>query len=189
MKTIIGIDPGKSGGIAVCKGGLIVDFQKYPDTLGELVDLVKKIDDDWSDFGKPIAYLEHVHAFPTDARSAAFKFGTNYGLWQGVLLGLEIEYKTVAPQVWMKPLGLPKDKQNRKRRLKTLAQNVIDKQNVPMDKKRVTLNTSDAIIISMYGYLKETVEDMSLDKKLEVFSIFKQKEENNGSWKGKHYKL
>ena len=181
MKTIIGIDPGKSGGIAVCKGGLIVDFQKYPDTLGELVDLVKKIDDDWSDFGKPIAYLEHVHAFPTDARSAAFKFGTNYGLWQGVLLGLEIEYKTVAPQVWMKPLGLPKDKQNRKHKLKTLAQNVIDKQNVPMDKKRVTLNTSDAIIISMYGYLKETVEDMSLDKKLEVFSIFKQKEENNGS--------
>ena len=49
------------------------------------------------------------------------------------------------------------------------------------NKKRVTLNTSDAIIISMYGYLKETVENMTLDKKLEVFSIFKQKEENNGS--------
>ena len=186
MKTILGIDPGKSGGISVCKGGLIVDFQKYPNTLGELVDIVKKIDDDWSDFGKPLAYLEHVHAFPTDARSAAFKFGTNYGLWQGVLLGLEIEYKTVAPQVWMKPLGLPKNKQERKRRLKELAQNVIDKQTyesvpTPVNNKRVTLNTADAIIISMYGYLKETVENMSLDKKLEVFSIFKQKKENNGS--------
>jgi hypothetical protein len=98
-----------------------------------------------------------------------------------VLLGLEIEYKTVAPQVWMKPLGLPKDKQNRKHRLKTLAQNVIDKQNVPMDKKRVTLNTSDAILISMYGFLKETVGDMSLDKKLEVFAIFEQKEKINAN--------
>jgi hypothetical protein len=181
MKTIIGIDPGKSGGIAVCKDGLIVNFQKYPKTLGEIVDIVKKIDDDWSESGKPLAYIEHVHAFPTDARSAAFKFGTNYGLWQGLLLGFQIEYKTVAPQVWMKPLGLPKDKQNRKHRLKTLAQNVIDKQNVPMDKKRVTLNTSDAILISMYGFLKETVGDMSLDKKLEVFAIFEQKEKINAN--------
>tara|TARA_R100001082_G_scaffold44069_1_gene23363 strand:+ start:1801 stop:2352 length:552 start_codon:yes stop_codon:yes gene_type:complete len=178
-QTIIGIDPGKSGGVAVCKDGLIVDFQKYPKTLGEIVDIVKKIDDDWSESGKPLAYIEQVHAFPTDARSAAFKFGTNYGLWQGVLLGLQIEYKTVAPQVWMKPLGLPKDKKERKNKIKALAQNVIDKQNVPMDKKRVTLNTSDAIIISMYGYLKEKVNNMSLDKKLDVFAMFKQKEKNS----------
>ena len=59
----------------------------------------------------------------------------------------------------MKPLGLPKDKQNRKHRLKTLAQNIIDEQKVPMEnKKRVTLNTSDAIMISMHGYLKEKEE-------------------------------
>ena len=50
-----------------------------------------------------------------------------------------------------------------------------------MDKKRVTLNTSDAILISMYGFLKETVGDMSLDKKLEVFAIFQQKEKVNAN--------
>tara|TARA_R110000824_G_scaffold102139_2_gene242395 strand:- start:9004 stop:9555 length:552 start_codon:yes stop_codon:yes gene_type:complete len=183
MITILGIDPGKSGGISVCKDGLIVDFQKYPKTVGELRNIVNKIYNDWSDFGKPIAYLEQVHAFPTDGRSSAFKFGTNYGLWQGLLLGFQIECKLVAPQVWMKPLGLPKDKQNRKHRLRTLAQNVIDKQEVPtkVNSKRVTLNTADAIIISMYGYLKETIEDMSLDKKLEVFAIFEQKEENSAN--------
>jgi len=179
-KTILGIDPGKSGGIAVCKRGLIVEFHKYPKTIRDAYYILYEICNNWS--GSQIAYLEQVHAFPTDARSSAFKFGVNYGIWQGLLEGFQIECKLVAPQLWMKPLGLPKDKQNRKHRLKTLAQNVIDKQNVPMEnKKRVTLNTSDAIIISMYGYLKETVEDMSLDKKLDVFAMFKQKEENNAN--------
>ena len=178
-KTILGIDPGKSGGISVCKRGLIVEFHKYPKTIREVYYILHEITNNWS--GQIIAYLEQVHAFPTDARSSAFKFGTNYGIWQGLLEGFQIECKFVAPQVWMKPLGLPKDKKERKNKIKALAQNVIDKQNVPMDKKRVTLNTSDAILISMYGFLKETVGDMSLDKKLEVFAIFEQKEKINAN--------
>tara|TARA_R110000824_G_scaffold11843_3_gene52113 strand:- start:1679 stop:2212 length:534 start_codon:yes stop_codon:yes gene_type:complete len=174
QKVIIGIDPGKGGGIAVTAGGKVIEFHKYPATMNDLYYIVDEILRDWN--SKPIAYLEQVHAFPTDGRSSAFKFGTNYGLWQGLLLGFQIECKFVAPQVWMKPLGLPKDKKERKNRIKALAQNVIDKQNVPLENKRVTLHTSDAILISMYGFLKETVGDMSLDKKLEVYKIFKEKE-------------
>ena len=176
-KTILGVDPGKSGGISVCKRGLIVEFHKYPKTIRDLYYILHEITNNWS--GQIIAYLEQVHAFPTDARSSAFKFGVNYGIWQGLLEGFQIECKFVAPQVWMKPLGLPKDKKERKNKIKALAQNVIDKQNVPMDKKRVTLNTSDAILISMYGFLKERVGDMSLDKKLEFFATIQQKEEIN----------
>ena len=36
-KTIIGIDPGKSGGIAVCLNGIILDFKKYPEILTEMI--------------------------------------------------------------------------------------------------------------------------------------------------------
>ena len=111
-KTILGIDPGKSGGIAVCKRGLIVEFHKYPKTIRDAYYILYEICNNWS--GSQIAYLEQVHAFPTDARSSAFKFGVNYGIWQGLLEGFQIECKLVAPQLWMKPLGLPKDKQNRK---------------------------------------------------------------------------
>jgi hypothetical protein len=176
-KVIIGIDPGKGGGIAVVVDGLITEFHKYPKTMKDLYYIMDEILHNWNT--KPIAYLEQVHAFPTDGRSSAFKFGSNYGLWQGLLLGFEIECKFVAPQVWMKPLGLPKDKKERKNRIKALAQNVIDKQNISLKNKhikRVTLNTSDAILISMYGFLKETVGDMSLDKKLELYKVFKEKE-------------
>ena len=175
-KTILGIDPGKSGGISVCKRGLIVEFHKYPKTIREVYYILHEITNNWA--GEPIAYIERVHAFPTDARNSAFKFGVNYGIWQGLLEGFQINCNFVAPQVWMKPLNLPKDKQNRKHRIKTLAQNIIDKQKIELlhSEKRVTLKTSDAILISGYGYIKEKIEHTSLSKKLEIYKIFKEKE-------------
>jgi len=171
---VIGIDPGKGGGISVINNETITEIHKCPPTIKEMAEILKPYRLTW-DFKVPIvAYIEQVHAFPTDARSSAFKFGVNYGIWQGMLGAFNIETKMVAPQVWMKPLGLPKDKQNRKQRIKTLAQNVIDKQD-RLKNKRVTLHTSDAILISMYGYLKEVVEKMNTKKKFEVYKIFKEK--------------
>ena len=79
QKIIIGIDPGKSGGLSVSVGGIITEFHKYPKTEQELYYIIHEILDKWN--GKPTAYLEQVHAFPTDGRSSAFKFGTNYGFW------------------------------------------------------------------------------------------------------------
>jgi hypothetical protein len=154
QKIIIGIDPGKGGGLAVSVGGIITEFHKYPKTEQELYYIIHEILDKWN--GKPTAYLEQVHAFPTDGRSSAFKFGTNYGFWQGLLVGYQIECKLVAPQVWMKSLGLSKDKKERKNQLKEMAQRVVDKQfDSELKNKRVTLHTSDSILISIYGYMIE----------------------------------
>ena len=73
--------------------------------------------------------------------SSAFKFGTNYGIWQGLLAAsIKIETKFIAPQVWMKSLELPKDKVSRKKEIKLIAQRVIDKQGLL--KKKVTLHTT-----------------------------------------------
>ena len=100
-----------------------------------------------------IAYIEQVHAFPTDARSSAFKFGRNYGEWLGVLGALRIKTIHVTPQKWMKyykekfKMALPKDKQQRKRKLKEIAANYTD--------KKVTLYNADAILIAVYGFIME----------------------------------
>jgi len=164
-KTILGVDPGKSGGIAVCKRGLIVEFHKYPKTIRDLYYILHEITNNWS--GQIIAYLEQVHAFPTDARSSAFKFGTNYGIWKGLLLGLQIDYKLVAPQTWMKSLGLSKDKKERKNQLKEMAQRVVNKQfESELKNKRVTLHTSDAILISIYGHMSERIGEMNIGEYL-----------------------
>ena len=165
-KIIIGIDPGKSGGLAVSVGGVITEFHKYPTTQQDLYYTMYEILNNYK--GIPLAYLEQVHAFPTDGRSSAFKFGTNYGVWKGLLLGMQIEYRLVAPQVWMKSLPLSKNKKERKNQLKEMAQGIINNQNNfnELKNKRVTLHTSDAILISGYGYLSETISEMNIGQYL-----------------------
>ena len=78
-KKYIAIDPGKSGGIAVLKDNEVQAY-KCPPTFKEMAQLIKSIKKDTY-----LCILEKVHAFPTDGRSSAFKFGTNYGAWIGIL--------------------------------------------------------------------------------------------------------
>jgi hypothetical protein len=141
-QIILGIDPGMGGALAIYDGYT----NKYiayncPDTISKMVELIEE----WSKkASKTICYLERVHAFPTDARSSAFKFGMNYGIWQGILESFEIKTVLVTPQKWQKHFGdMPKDKQERKRQLKMIAS---DKSGL-----KTTLKTADAILICEYG--------------------------------------
>ena len=59
----------------------------------------------------------------------------------------------------MKPLGLSKDKKLRKNEIKAMAQKIVDDQkDEPKINKKVTLNTSDAILISVYGWQQERIK-------------------------------
>ena len=63
----------------------------------------------------------------------------------------------------MKSLGLSKDKKERKNQLKEMAQRVVDKQfDSELKNKRVTLYTSDSILISIYGYMIEKEPDNTI---------------------------
>ena len=151
---VIGIDPGKSGAIAVWDEGIDKAI-KCPDSPEKMASIFGSImTNSWIDGdGKIVAYIEQVHAFPTDARSSAFKFGRNYGEWLGVLGALRIKTVFVTPQKWMKhykekfKMTLPKDKQQRKRKLKEIAARYTD--------KKVTLYNADAILIAVYGFIME----------------------------------
>jgi hypothetical protein len=149
---IIGIDPGKSGGIARIRYSVdkkrylfkeaIYDAYKCPKTIKEMVVILKMFNHLPS---KPKCFLESVHAFPTDGRSSAFKFGMNFGIWQGILTALDIETILVTPQKWQKHFGeLPKIKKDRKNKLKEIA--------TERTKIKATLNTADALCIALYGY-------------------------------------
>ena len=147
---IIGIDPGKSGGIARIRYSLdkrrhlfkepIYDAYKCPKTIMDMVVILKMFNHLPS---KPKCFLESVHAFPTDGRSSAFKFGMNFGIWQGILSALDIETILVTPQRWQKPYGLPKIKKERKHKLKEIA--------IQRSGLKVTLNTADAICLVIHG--------------------------------------
>ena len=151
---VVGIDPGKSGAIAVWDEGIDKAI-KCPDIPEKMANIFNSImTNSWIDGdGKIVAYIEQVHAFPTDGRSSAFKFGKNYGEWLGVLGALRIKTIYVTPQKWMKHykekfnMALPKDKQQRKRKLKEIAAKYTD--------KKVTLYNADAILIAVYGFITE----------------------------------
>jgi len=164
----IGIDPGKSGGIVFINGDKIIEMYKCPSTIEDMAELLEPYRLKWDSNLNITAYIEQVHAFPSDGRSSLFKFGTNYGIWQGLLGANKIETKFIAPQVWMRSLELPKSKVDRKRKIKSIAQKVIDKQGLL--KKKVTLNTSDAVLIGMYGVITTAVSKLNLKQKIDFLN-------------------
>jgi len=116
---------------------------KDPDTASEIMHSFGTQDDSnvWVQ-----ALIENVHAFPSDGRSSAFKFGMNLGMWKGLLAAYKISYTSMIPQQWMKQYGeVKKEKKERKNQLKDWAY-IIGKK-LDYDGK-ITLKTADALLIA-----------------------------------------
>ena len=159
--VIIGIDPGKSGGIAIIQPhnskGVIECIHAFgcPEDISGMNQLIRRTKNT-QPYKNIVCYLEQVHAFPTDGRSSVFKFGMNYGIWQGILGANQIYTKLVIPRKWQSHFGeLPKDKQERKRTLKMIASE--------QSGLKATLKTADAICIALYG-LHTELDNWKKDK-------------------------
>lgn len=134
---LICVDPGKNGGIAVSDASGKVTAYPMPETVKDLYSLLFHL----TFVNTPCveAVVERVHSMPTDSASAAFTFGENFGMIQGVLAAIGVPYRFVQPHAWQKKVGaLPKNKPERKRALKAFAQQRYP--HIP-----VTLKTADAL--------------------------------------------
>ena len=141
----IGIDPGKSGGIAILTSGTAI-VHACPRTIEDMATLIGVCLNDVSAENVRVT-VEKVWAFPTDGRRGSFSFGENYGQWQGILASHELDPVYVTPKIWQSHYeikkGLPKPV--RKKILKQLA-----KDKYP-DTIGITLKTADALLIALYG--------------------------------------
>ena len=147
----VGIDPGKSGGLVKIHSRYYeCSMHKCPDTTEGMSSLLKNAKDSAFKDNLPILVaIEKVHAFPTDARSSAFKFGMNYGMWLGIIGSLNIPLIQVTPQMWMKSYApLPKIKQERKRKIKEIATEIFE--DVYNNENRITYAVSDAALIALW---------------------------------------
>ena len=145
-KTVfIGIDPGKQGGFASYDGEEIWAF-KCPSSAEEMSNKLRVTQNNCAIEGNTlVAYIERVWAQPGNGVKQSFSFGVNYGMWLGCLGTLKIPYVEVLPRKWMGHFGdLPKDRQDRKRTLKQIAQGLLPD-------NKVTLATADAILIAKYA--------------------------------------
>ena len=108
MRTIIAIDPGKSGGVAVSVLG-VADCRPMPRTPGDVLALLRCIKAGSDRSGaETVCVLEKVNGFVGKAQpgSAMFKFGEGYGFLMGVVQALGIKLVLVRPQDWQKEFGL-----------------------------------------------------------------------------------
>ena len=142
----VGIDPGKSGGIMVIDEDGKAEAYKCPEKVLDMSILFKLIIGDTAPENVSLL-MERVWARPGNAVRAAFTYGVNYGQWLGVSSSHEVKMNTVIPSEWIRWIGCPKALKSviRKRWLKEKAQELYP------EIKRVTLKTSDAILITKYA--------------------------------------
>ena len=142
----IGIDPGAGGGIAVINEEDSIKAYKCPQSSEDMALLFQVLIGDTPPENIRLL-MERVWARPTNAVRAAFSYGVNYGQWLGVASSHEIKMNTVIPTEWIRWIGCPKALKSviRKRWLKEKAQELYP------EIKRVTLKTSDAILITKYA--------------------------------------
>jgi hypothetical protein len=151
MKTIVAIDPGVSGGIAVSAFGKVACFPMLV-TEGDRVDFIKSMKAATSqEGGELVCVLEQVSGYAGKGQpgSAMFVFGENFGFFKGVIQALEIRLVLVRPQEWQKGLGLGTasacaSKMEWKNKLKAEAQRRFPH-------LAVTLKTADAVLILDYA--------------------------------------
>lgn len=142
MKTLIAIDPGASGAIAVRDRDGGVFTYNMPDTIKDVWDELSCLNNSL-----------HLYAIIEDAgyhiqgnnASASCKFARHCGALEMALTGLSIPWEAVRPQKWMKHYGaLPKEKKDRKNKIKELMQRRYP--NI-----KVTLANADALAILTFA--------------------------------------
>jgi len=146
--SIIAVDPGSSGGIAIAQPRAPVKAFRMPPTEGDLLELLRGL---VVEPAHTIAVLEEVSGFAGRAQpgSAMFKFGRGFGFLLGVLQALGVRVELVRPQKWQKALSLGTASSCAtptiwKNKLKAAAQRLYPQLNV-------TLATSDAILLLEYA--------------------------------------
>lgn len=99
----IGIDPGISGALAFIDGNAAAAMPFDERTYIENLKLCAGED-------KCICCLEKVGSMPKQGVASTFKFGTNFGWIQGMLMTLDIPFELVTPQKWKKEFSVTADK-------------------------------------------------------------------------------
>lgn len=142
--TVIGIDPGGNGGIAILAEGQDPIARKMPKTARDLWELLAGHD-------PATCWIEKVHASPQMGTVSAFKFGYAAGIVHQASVCAGFRVEMVTPQKWqkhhgliVKGRGLGQDDTSKKNRNKAKAQELF-----PCLK--ITHAIADALLIAEYG--------------------------------------
>lgn len=115
--SVVGIDPGNSGAIAILRDDGSLDAIDMP-VVDKVVNgtllhgaLVILAGDDPVD----LVVIERVSSMPKQGVASTFKFGRAFGIAEGVVAGLAWRHTLVTPQTWKKAMGCTSDKERSRR--------------------------------------------------------------------------
>lgn len=140
---LMGIDPGKSGGIALLTlQGEFVEAFPMPETERDTAEI-------FTEFGPRISVcaIERLQPMFKTSKVAMFKLGQSYGFLRGLLIVLQIRFEEIRPQVWQK--GLACLSGGKKAVTRARAQQLWPKQ-------KITNKTADSLLIA--EYLRRTLK-------------------------------
>jgi len=111
IETFMGIDPGVSGSIAVIDRSLNIKLlTDWPGDEIMAADIIRALKDRYQ---KNIhAALEKAQSMPQQGVRSTFVYGTNYGIWKGILAAFKVPFLEPTPQAWQK--GVLKKAQDKK---------------------------------------------------------------------------
>jgi crossover junction endodeoxyribonuclease RuvC len=115
--TILGIDPGAHGAIAVLEDGdellEVLDMPSTPEANGRTATNAPLLAVLLSRAHARVAFCEFVGARPTDAKEAAFAFGRARGVIEGCAGALGLPMVFLTPPTWKRVADIPPGAENK----------------------------------------------------------------------------
>ena len=140
----IGLDPGKSGAYALLMDSGTVDVYDWTDAKQFAEDVGR-----WMELVDiRLAVVEAVHSMPGQGVASSFKFGTVYGIAQGVITAFGIPLFLVSPQKWQKTMLTVADGSTTKEQSMCAARRMFPKADIRLKKHH---GRADAILLAEYG--------------------------------------
>lgn len=153
---IIGIDVGLTGGLAFLTDNK-VNACPVPiiNTKKRIVDW-KKVVSKIVKFKPNVIVIEKVHSMPKQGVASSFRFGEQFGAYQGIAIALGISLILVTPQEWKKRVMVGYDWKGNKEMSINYIQQKYPKTNLYPTKRsrKPSDGMADAVCIAEYGRLK-----------------------------------
>ena len=155
---IIGIDPGKGGGIAcIDKGFEVCDMPVFEEVVRKkkkkifdkrgISETLKRMTKDTDEI---LVYIEQQRPWPGEGVISSFTAGRGCGLLEGILTCLNIPYVFVTAQRWQKVFGIVKTR-NTKNASFAFCSALFPTATLKTERGRILDGRSDALLIAEYG--------------------------------------
>jgi len=158
MKTILALDPGMNGALALYDGTELLTWRMPTYEITKNggkrkkinIDALNGIIDACQSMGFiNMVYIEQVGPQPKNGAAAAFTYGFGAGVLEAVIQCRKLPFTYVLPQVWKKDVDCPKQKDDARIR----ASQIFPNHGHMWDKKCLD-GVAEASLISYYGFHK-----------------------------------